>query len=154
MHQHRSHKCSYSTVQNIYFHFHLFTVQCMSSVYHAVKQNCASHHLGRLCLLTLDLHLVSKIMECTVVFFIVIICRRCIFFIKSVVHLRTGYILCQAWACIPTPENQNAQTGGPRFAYHLRLVRTSTPICYPTAKHRLGCLHHVEWQFAYTVPAS
>ena len=27
----------------------------MSSVYHAVKQNCASHHLGRLCLLTLDL---------------------------------------------------------------------------------------------------
>jgi hypothetical protein len=29
-------------------------------------------HLGHLCLLTLDLHLVSKIMECTVVFFIVI----------------------------------------------------------------------------------
>ena len=23
-------------IQNIYFHFHLFTVQCMSSVYHAV----------------------------------------------------------------------------------------------------------------------
>lgn len=66
-------------------------------------------------------------MECTVVFFIVIICRRCIFFIKSVVHLRTGYILCQAWACIPTPENQNAQTGRPLFAYQLRFVRTSTP---------------------------
>ena len=59
----------HSTVQNIYFNFHLYTVQCMSSVYHAVKQNCASHHLGRLCLLTLDLHLVSKIMECTVVLY-------------------------------------------------------------------------------------
>ena len=40
-------KKEYGIVQNIYFHFHLFTVQCMSSVYHAVKQNCASHHSFR-----------------------------------------------------------------------------------------------------------
>ena len=67
-----------------------------------------------------------------------------------VVPGQPGYVLCQARARIPTPENKSAQTGGPRFGYHLRLVRTSTPICYPAAKHRYGCLHHIEWQFAYS----
>ena len=47
--------------------------------------------------------------------------------------VRPGII--QAGARVPTPEDQNAQTGGPRFGYHLRLVRTSTPISCPAAKH-------------------
>ena len=51
----------------------------------------------------------------------------CSLFSKIAFHpLRTGFILCQAWAHVPTPEDQNAKTGGPRFGYHLRLVRTST----------------------------
>ena len=73
--------------------------------------------------------------------------RYSVLFIKIAFHLRTGFVLCQAWARVPTPEDQNAQTRGPRFNYHLRLVRTSTPICYPTAKHRYGCLHHCTVQY-------
>ena len=52
------------------------------------------------------------------------------------------YILCQAWARIPTPENQSAQTAGPRFCDHLlRVVHKNSHLL------SRSCIHHVECQF-------
>ena len=59
--------------------------------------------------------------------------------------LRAGYILCQAWARIPTPENQKSHKPG---------AHGSVTICYCIIPQlstgiQYGCLHqHVDWQFA------
>ena len=47
--------------------------------------------------------------------------------IKIAFHLRTGFILCQSWARIPTPEDRNTQTGGPR---NVAIIATLHGILY------------------------